>query len=110
MPLVFGEFADKRADAPNLSLVDEPDLTKILKDEIFVHTDGQLRVTHLILSYNPLSSSFQAPKCMIKASDPCLHQINVAVPGFLTTGPIPKGIQQVDLSFLRAVEEEAAPS
>ena len=44
MPLVLGEFADKRAIVPNLSLVDKPDLTKILKAEIFVHTDGQLRV------------------------------------------------------------------
>ena len=44
MPLVFGEFVDKRAAIPNLSLVDEPYLTKILKAEIFVHTDGQLRV------------------------------------------------------------------
>ena len=110
MPLVLGEFADKRAIVPNLSLVDKPDLTKILKAEIFVHTDGQLRAAHLILDYNPLSSSFLASKCVIKARYPCLHQINVAVTGFLTTDPIPEGIQQVDLSFLRVAEEEAAPS
>ena len=55
MFLVFGEFANKYSAIPNLCLVNEPDLTKILKTEIFVHTDEQLRAAYLILSYNPLS-------------------------------------------------------
>lgn len=83
---------------------------KILKAEIFVHTDGQLRTAHLILGCNPLSSSFQSPKCVIKAKDPFLHQINIAVPGFLVTSPVLEGVQQIELPFLRAVEEEATPS
>ena len=84
---------------------------------MFVHTDGQLRVTHLILDYIPISKSFQAPKCVIKARDPCLHRISVAAPGFLITGPvpegiltsnpIPEGIPRVALPFQRAAEEEA---
>jgi len=56
--LVFDEFADKHFAIPNFGLVNEPDLTKILKAEIFVHTDRQLRAAHLILGYTPLSSSF----------------------------------------------------
>ena len=68
----FDEFADKYFTIPNFSLINEPDLTKILKAEIFVHTDRQLRVTHFILGYNPISSSFQAPKYVIKANDPRL--------------------------------------
>jgi len=35
----LGEFADKYSVIPNFSLVNEPDLTRILKAEIFVHTD-----------------------------------------------------------------------
>ena len=77
----------------NFSLVNEPDLTKILKAEIFVHKDEQLRVTHLILGYNPLSSSFLAPKHVIKAKDYHLHLINVAVLGFLNPGPTLEGVQ-----------------
>ena len=45
----------------------------------------------------PLSSSFQASKCVIKAKDPRLHWISVIVPGFLTTDPIPKGLSKVPL-------------
>ena len=56
--LVFDEFADKHSATLNFGLVNELDLTKILKAEIFVHTDGQLRAAYLILSYNPLPSSF----------------------------------------------------
>ena len=74
---------------------------------MFVHSDGQLRAAHLILDYTPVSKSYQASKCVIKAKDPRLHQINVAAPGFLTTDsilegalttdPIPKGIPKVAL-------------
>lgn len=53
-----GTFADKHFNIPNLNLVNEPDLTRILRFEIFVHTYGQLRVAHLILRYQPISSSF----------------------------------------------------
>ena len=50
-------------------------------------------MAHLILEYTPISSSFQAPKCVIKARDPRLHRISVAVPGFLLPegAPVLKG-------------------
>ena len=50
--------------------------------------DGQLWAAHVILGYKPISLGFQAPKCVIKANDPCLHRISVAFEGFV----IPKGI------------------
>ena len=81
---------------PNFNLVNQPSLDKILKAEVFVHTDGQLRAAHLILDNIPISKSFQAPRCIIKASDPHLHQISVTAPGFLTTSPIPKGSHTTD--------------
>ena len=84
-------FADRNTAIPNFNLVNQPSLYKILKAEVFVHTDGQLKVAHLILDYIPISKSFLALKCVIKARDPCLHRISVATPGFLLTGLIPEG-------------------
>ena len=51
-------------------------------------------MAHLILGYTPILLSFQAPKCIIRARDPRLHRISVAIPGFfLPEGdPIPEGI------------------
>ena len=59
-------FVDKNVAIPNFSLVNQLSLDKILKAEVFVHSDGQLRAAHLILSYTPISKTFQAPKCVIK--------------------------------------------
>ena len=106
----FNGFTDKYVVVPNLNLVNQPDLDKILKVEVFVHKNGQLRATYLILGYEPLSSSFQAPKCMIRARDPCLHQINIAVLGFLILDPVPEGVQKVAFPFQRTTEEEATLS
>ena len=86
----FDEFTDNYSTTPQFNLVNELDLTRILKSEIFVHTDGQLRATQIILGYDPISSSFQAPKYMIKAKDPQLQQINIVIPGFLASTS-PKG-------------------
>ena len=51
-------FADKHAAVPNFSLVNQPSLDKILKAKVFVYSDGQLRMTHLILGYTLFSSNF----------------------------------------------------
>ena len=51
-------FADKHAAIPNFNLVNQPSLDKILKSKVFIHSDGQLRMAHLILRYNPFSSNF----------------------------------------------------
>ena len=90
-------------------------MDKILKAEVFVHSDGQLRAVHLILGNTPISKSFQAPKCVIKAKDPQLHRISVTAPGFLVTGlilegtlatiPIPEGVPKVAPHLQCAVEE-----
>ena len=98
--------ADKYSAIPNFSLVNEPDLTNILKAEILVHKDEQLRAAHLILSYNPILSNFQVPKYVIKAKDHRLHLINIAIPGFLNLDPTLEGVQQVELRFWYTAEEE----
>ena len=82
------DFADKHAAEPNFSLVNKESLDKVLRAEVFVHEDNQLRAAHLILWYKPISTRFQAPKCVIKAKDPHLYHISVVVPGFL----LPEGI------------------
>ena len=53
-----GSFADKYSAISNFSLVNEPDLNKVLKAEVFVHMDEQLRAAHLIFGYTLLSSNF----------------------------------------------------
>ena len=90
-------FTNKHVAVPNFNLVNQPSLDKMLKAEMFVHSDGQLRATNHILSYNLLTSSFQVPKCVIKVKDSCLHQISVAALGFLTIDPILRGVLKVTL-------------
>ena len=109
--IVFlNDFVDHHIAIPNLNLVNQPSLDKILQAEVFVHKDGQLWAAHLILGYTPLLSSFQAPKCAIKAKDPHLHQISVAILGFLITDPIPEGILKIALPSQQTAKEEATSS
>ena len=70
--------------------------------------DNQLRAAHLILGYTPISRVFQEPKCVIKAHDPCLQRICVAVEGFLLPegASIPEGVPLVGSSSSRPVVEE----
>ena len=39
-------------------LVNFKDLNRILRSEIFLHKDGQLRVAHVILGYKPSTKRF----------------------------------------------------
>ena len=48
-------------------------------------------------------------KCVIKARDPHLQQINVATPGFLTTGPILEGAFSTN-SILEGIPKVEASS
>ena len=74
-------------------------LDKILKAEVFVHMDGQLKATHLILDYIPISKNFQGPKCIIRARDPRLQWISIAALEFLLPGPISEGTLAVTPFF-----------
>ena len=48
-------FADKERTTPRLSLVNVPVLNFLLRSEIFVSADGQLRAAPLVLDYELLS-------------------------------------------------------
>ena len=72
----------------------------------------------MILGYQPISLAFQAPKCVIKAKDPCLHCISVAYEGFVVpegisipegtpfTQPLFVGIPSVEASLSRPIDKE----
>lgn len=72
------------------------DLKKILKSKIFLHTNGQLHVAHVIFGYTPISTHFQSPKNVIKTRDPYLARIDIAVEGFIRLPPLAKTLR-VDL-------------
>ena len=93
----FNDIANPHALTPSLRLVNKASLDRILQSEVYVNeSDGQLRAAHLILGYTPISSAFQAPKCVIRAKDPRLHRISVAYEGFV----VPEGIPLPRYSLL----------
>ena len=105
----FNDFADKHAAEPNFNLANKQSLDKIFQVEVFGHKDSQLQAAHLILEYTPFSSSFQAPKCAIRAKDPRLHLINIVVPSFLNPGLGPQGVLKVKPILQLKAEDEATP-
>ena len=82
-------FADKNHVISRLSFVNVPGLNKLLRFEVFIREDIQLRVAHLILDYEPLSHQFQDAGQAIRAGDSRLNRINVSKPGFLAWRDLP---------------------
>ena len=76
-------FVDKRHVSPNLNVIDIADLNRVLRVEVFMSEDRQLRAVHLILDFKPLSDKFQDMGHAIRAGDPRLARIDVSVPEFL---------------------------
>ena len=97
-------FANKNHVAPRLSFTDIQALNYLLRSEIFVSGDGQLRAAHLILDYEPLSRNFQDVGEVIRAGSSSLAWIDVSKPGFLArkdlppvTLPVPQNLPQAAL-------------
>ena len=82
-------FTDKRHTAPRLSLVNVQGLNKLLRSEVFISVDRQLRAVHLILDYEPLLNIFQDKGQALRAGDPRLAHIDIFVPGFLAQRDLP---------------------
>ena len=122
--LVFLCLTDKEHVSPRLSLTNVATLNYLLRSQIFVNDNGQLRAAHLILDYEPLSRTFQEVGNAIKANDYRLARIDVSRPYFLAPHdlppvdhPIPQGIplaaqpiQQVPLGQAVAKEGIASSS
>ena len=59
------------------------DLNFVLRSEIFVHSDGQLRASHLILGVAPVYSTWQAFSQALLVDSPLLSYIDVRNSNFL---------------------------
>ena len=81
--LVFLCLTDKEQVTPRISLINVPTLNYLLRSQIFVNDDRQLRASHLVLDYEPLSRSFQDVGNAIRANDYRLARIDVSRPHFL---------------------------
>ena len=80
-------------------------LNYLLRSEIFVSEDGQLRATPLILDYEPLSRGFVDVGQAIRAGSPRLARIDVSKPGFLAWRDLPPA----QLPIQRVLQEVATP-
>ena len=76
-------FVDKRHVAPRLSYTNVVALNYLLRSEIFVSEDRQLRAIHLILDFQPILEIYQNVNNAIRAGDPRLARIDVSRPNFL---------------------------
>ena len=82
-------LTDKTQVNPRISLINVLALNYLLRSQIFVNDDGQLRATHLILDYEPISRTFLDVGNAIKANDYRLARIHMPWPGFLTPHDLP---------------------
>ena len=80
---------DKRHVAPRLSHANVVALNYILRFEIIVSEDRQLRAVHLILDFEPISKIFQDIGNAIRASDTWLARIDISRPSFLARDDLP---------------------
>ena len=75
---------------PDIRTVYAKDLNFILRSEIYVHWDGQLQVSHLILGVEPVYSTWHPLKQALLVDSPLLSYIDVRYANFLppklTTG------------------------
>ena len=106
------DLADKAHTTPRLSLVNVQALNFLLRSEIYVSADGQLRAAPLILDYVPLTRALVEPSQAIRAGSPRLARIDVSVPGFLASRDLPPVQLPSQRAFPAVVipEEEAGSS
>ena len=97
-------FAYKRHVAPRLSLTNDVALNYLLRSEIFVSEDRQLRAVHLILDFEPISEIYQEIGHAIRASDLRLAWIDMSRPNFLAQDDLPP----VVLPFQQVLPEAVA--
>ena len=106
-------FANKRQVTPKLNLTNIVALNYLLRSEIFVSEDRQLRAVHLILDFEPISEIYQEIGHAIRVGDLQLAQIDMLIPNFLAYENLPLVIlplQRVLLEVVAAPREEIASS
>ena len=75
--------AESKRFKPDIRVVHVRDLNFVLRSEIFVHTDGQLRASHLILGVNPVYSTWQPFSQALLVDSPLISYIDVRHANFL---------------------------
>ena len=75
-------YADGKKFVSDLNAVHVRDLNFVLRLEIFVHFNGQLRVSHLILGCTSVYTSYQPSRQALTISSPLLSYIDVRHRGF----------------------------
>ena len=85
----FFYLTDKTQVNPQISLINVPALNYLLRSQIFVNDDEQLRAAHLILDYEPISRTFLDVGNSIRENDYRLACIDVSRPGFLAPHDLP---------------------
>ncbi|XP_030969865.1 uncharacterized protein LOC115990151 [Quercus lobata] len=90
---------------PRLSLVNVPVLNFLLRSEIYVSADEQLRAAPLILDYEPLSRALVDASQAIKAGSLRLARIDIFILGFLASSDLPP----VQLPAQRALPAAVVP-
>ena len=79
----FRSFAEGKLFTQDVRIVHVRDLNFILRSKIFVHWDGQLRVSHLILGVEPVYSTWQPFRQALLVDSPVLSYIDVWHANFL---------------------------
>ena len=85
----FFYLTNKTQTNPRISLINVLALNYLLRSQIFVNDNEQLRATHLILDYEPILRTFLDVGNSIRANDYRLARINVSRPSFLTPRDLP---------------------
>ena len=100
-------FADTKRLKKDLRVIHVRGLNFVLRSEIFVHWDGQLRASHLILELEPVYSIWQAFRQALLVDSPLLSYIDVrhanSLPPRLTVG------EACDLGPRYTCSDELAP-
>ena len=76
-------FAEGKVFVPDIRTVHVRDLNFVLRSEIYVHWDRQLRASHLILRVEPVYSTWQSFKQVLLVDSPLLSYIDVRHANFL---------------------------
>ncbi|XP_030925072.1 uncharacterized protein LOC115952134 [Quercus lobata] len=91
-PAALATFRNGKVFVQDLRVVHAKDLNFVLRSEIYVHWDGQLRASHLILGVEPVYSTWQPFKQALIVDSPLLSYIDVRyvnfLPPSLTTGEV----------------------
>ena len=89
MALFSTVIVDRRHVAPRLKQTNVATLNYVLRSEIFISEDRQLRAVHLILDFEPISKIFQEIGHAIRAGDPQINRIEISRPDILARDDLP---------------------